>query len=129
MKNNKLIITDFEAFKSNICHRVKSNGNINFIIDILQSNDIRTLWDKGLCTEAMYLLAMVDYLSRLEDIPLCGNYEDIRPRSLKEPLFPRDVCLADKLAPALCVKQKCMEKAISEFLRHNIVETDIFDVC
>ena len=34
----------FEIFKSNICHRVKDMGDIPFVIDLLQSNQIRKLW-------------------------------------------------------------------------------------
>lgn len=53
----------FELFKSNICHRVKDQGDIPFIIDILKSGEIRTRFNKKEYAQALYLLAMVDYLS------------------------------------------------------------------
>ena len=34
--------SSFENFKSAICHRVKEQGDIAFLIDTLESNEIRT---------------------------------------------------------------------------------------
>ena len=68
----------FEIFKNNICHRVKDMGDIPFVIDLLQTNRIRELYDKKWYPEAFYLLAMLDYLSRENKIPICKNYNDIR---------------------------------------------------
>ena len=45
----------FEIFKSNICHRVKDVGDIPFVIDLLQSNQIRKLYEKKWYPEALYL--------------------------------------------------------------------------
>ena len=68
----------FENFKSNVCHRVKESGDIDFIIDTLESKDIRTFYEKQWYPESLYLLAMLDYLSRENDIPLCVEYDDLR---------------------------------------------------
>lgn len=38
---------DFEIFKSNICHRVKDEGDFNFIIDILEKDDINCYFEKN----------------------------------------------------------------------------------
>ena len=61
----------FETFKSNICHQVKDMGDIAFIITILENNTIRCLYNKKWYLESLYLLAMLDYLSRLNDLPIC----------------------------------------------------------
>ncbi len=119
---------DFEIFKSNICHMVKDNDEIDFIINTLQNDDIRRYWNKKWYAEAFYLLAMVDYLSRINELPLCTKYEDIRARSLKAPLYPRDVILASKLHPSLDVREQCKKEAIPEFLRFNIIEGEIRNV-
>lgn len=37
----------FELFRSNICHRVKELGNIDFLIDTLQKDDIDTYYKKN----------------------------------------------------------------------------------
>ena len=36
----------FDIFKSNVCHQVKDLGDIPFIIQLLQSNQIRELYEK-----------------------------------------------------------------------------------
>lgn len=120
---------DFEIYKSNICHLVKDKGDIDFIIDTLKENQIRTYWERKWYRESFYLLAMVDYLSRENDLPLCNDYEDIRNCTLSEPLYPRDVILAAKLDASLDVKEQCLKEAIPEFRRFNIIESEIRNVC
>ncbi len=120
---------DFEIYKSNICHLVKNKGDIDFIIDTLKENQIRIYWERKWYPESFYLLAMVDYLSRENDLPLCNDYEDIRNCALSEPLYPRDVILAAKLDASLDVKEQCLKEAIPEFMRFNIVESEIRNVC
>lgn len=120
---------DFEIYKSNICHLVKDKGDIDFIIDTLKENQIRTYWERKWYRESFYLLAMVDYLSRENDLPLCNDYEDIRNCALSEPLYPRDVILAAKLDASLDVKEQCLKEAIPEFIRFNIIESEIRNVC
>lgn len=119
---------DFEIFKSNICHLVKDTDEIDFIITALKEDDIRRYWEKEWYPEAFYILAMVDYLSRINEIPLCTKYNDIRSQSLKRTLYPRDVVMAAKLHPSLDVREECMREAIPEFLRFNIVESEIRNV-
>lgn len=120
---------DFEIYKSNICHLVKDKGDIDFIIDVLKKNQIRIYWERKWYPESFYLLAMVDYLSRENDLPLCNDYEDIRNYTLPEPLYPRDVILAAKLDASLDVKEQCLKEAIPEFMRYNIIESEIRNVC
>ena len=122
-------VRDFEVYKSNICHLVKDKGDIDFIVDTLKENRIRTYWERKWYRESFYLLAMVDYISRENDLPLCKDYEDIRNCTLSEPLYPRDVILAAKLDASLDVKQQCLKEAIPEFMRFNIIESEIRNVC
>ncbi len=122
-------LRDFEIYKSNICHLVKDKGDIDFIIDTLKENQIRTYWERQWYRESFYLLAMVDYLSRENGLPLCNDYEDIRNCKLSEPLYPWDVVLAAKLDGSLDRKEQCLEEAIPEFLRFNIIESEIRNVC
>ena len=122
-------LRDFEIYKSNICHLVKDKGDIDFIIDTLKENQIRTYWERQWYRESFYLLAMVDYLSRENELPLCNDYEDIRNCTLSEPLYPWDVVLAAKLDGSLDMKEQCLKEAIPEFLRFNIIESEIRNVC
>lgn len=119
---------DFEVFKSNVCHLLRERGELDFIVAALRADDIRKYWDRMWYPEAFYLLATVDYLCRLHDLPLCTKYDDIRTRSLEKTLYPRDVQMAAKLHPSLDVREACKKDAISEFLRFNIVEREIGNV-
>ena len=118
----------FETFKGNVCHRVKALGDLPFIVETLQKDDIMRFWSKNWYPEAFYLLAMVDYLSAINGIPLCNKYDSIRTKKLKEPLYPRDIDLAWKLSPELDIREKCRRESIPEFIRFNIVERGIRDV-
>lgn len=119
---------DFELFKSNTCHRLKEMGDIDFVIDTLESKIIISYMDRKWYPEAMYLLAMLDYISRENNIPLCDEYDDIRSKKLAAIVYPRSVlalCAASKDDSA---KEKAVRSSIPEFLRHNIVESEVRNV-
>ena len=118
----------FDVFKSNVCHYVKDKGDIDFIIETLSTNEIRTLYDRQWYAESFYLLAMVDYLSKENDVPLCTNYNDIRTQRLKEPIFPSGILLSDESMQTDIYRKEALEKAIPEFLNYNIIESEIRNV-
>lgn len=118
----------FEVFKSNTCHRVKDMGDIPFIIQLLKSNQIRELYEKKWYPEALYLLAMLDYLSRENKVPICTNYNDIRSTKLQRPIFPSSVAILCKTMKSDTPKEECIRIAIPEFLRFNIVESEVRNV-
>ena len=68
----------FELFKSNTCHRLKELGDIQFVIELLEKDEIRMYYKKNWYPESLYLLAMLDYVSRINNIPLCTQYDDLR---------------------------------------------------
>lgn len=119
---------DFELFKSNVCHKVKEIGDIAFIIETLENNDIRTYFNRKWYRESLYLLAMLDYLSRLNNVPLCADYDDIRRCKLKEIVYPSSVIVACAAAKSDYAKQQALKDAIPEFLRFNIVEGEVRNV-
>jgi len=119
----------FDVFKSNTCHRVKDLGDIPFIIQLLQTNQIRQLYEKKWYPEALYLLAMLDYLSRENNVPICKNYNDIRNAKLERLVYPSSVILLCKTMKSDAPKEECMRMAIPEFLRFNIVESEVRNVC
>lgn len=118
----------FELFKSNTCHRVKDMGDVPFVIDLLQTNQIRKLYEKRWYPEALYLLAMLDYLSRENHIPICKNYNDIRCAKLKRRVYPSSVIILCKTLNSDAPKEECIRLAIPEFLRFNIVESEVRNV-
>ena len=119
----------FELFKSNTCHMVKDMGDIPFIIQLLETNQIRKLYEKKWYPEALYLLAMLDYLSRENNVPICKNYNDIRTAKLQRPVYPSSVVILCKTLNSDAPKEECYRLAIPEFLRFNIVESEVRNVC
>lgn len=118
----------FDAFKSSICHMVKDMGDIDFIIDTLESDKIRKLFQKRWYPESLYLLAMLDYLCRENDLPICGEYSDIRAARLREPVFPSGVIAMSAFSRSDKPKTDSYAQAIPEFLRFNVIESDIRNV-
>jgi plasmid maintenance system antidote protein VapI len=118
----------FETYKSHVCHSVKDMGDIAFIIHTLETDEIRKLFRKQWHLECLYLLAMLDYLSRENSLPLCANYNDIRRARLQETVFPSGVMLRSILSGNEHPKQESLAAAIPEFMRFNIVESEVRNV-
>lgn len=118
----------FEIFKSNVCHRVKEQGDIAFLIEALEQNLIRVYYERKWYPESLYLLAMVDYLSRINDIPLCEEYNDLRKCRLKETIYPASVLSLSAAAGTQKAKEQSRQEAIPEFMRFNIVESEVRNV-
>lgn len=119
---------DFEIFKSNICHRVKDIGDIDFLIDIIKSNSIYKYLSKRWYREALYLLAMTDYLCRENGLPLHEDYEELRGLKLSEIIYPAGVLVLCAALKSDGPKEKSLREAIPEFLRHNIVESEVRNI-
>jgi len=118
----------FEIFKSNVCHRVKNIGDIKFIIETLESDLIQEYFNMRWYPEALYLLAMVDYLSHENDLPLCTNYDDIRNCKLDSVVFPSSILALTAFTGNERYKEESLRESIPEFLQFNIVESEIRDV-
>ena len=120
--------SSFENFKSNVCHRVKSMGDLDFLIDTVKSDVIRDYFDKHWYPESLYLLAMLDYLSRENDLPVCSGYEDLRQAKLSDTLYPAGVHMMCSALKSDEPKKESWEAAIPEFKRFNIVENEVRNV-
>lgn len=117
--------SSFETFKSTVCHRVKDMGDIDFIITTLENDTIRDLYKRKWYSESLYLLGMVDYLSKINDLPMCTNYSDIRSKKLAQPLYPLSILIKAAVMKDDTIKEEAKKKAIPEFLQFNIVESDV----
>lgn len=89
---------DYETFKSKICHDLKNKGDLSFIENELINDNIHRYYKKHWYFEVFYVLALIDYLSRINNISLCNVYDDIRSYSLKEPIYPKDIMLKKLLS-------------------------------
>ena len=119
---------NFEVYKSNVCHLVKDWGDLEFVLTIITTNQVQILWNKHWYPEALYLLGIVDYLSRINDIPLYKMYSEMRCSKMKIMIYPADAILMDIISKTNTHKEEALKNAIPEILRHNIVECDIRDV-
>ena len=114
---------DFELFKSHICHRLKREGDFDFILNVVQSPDIREYFDRGWTAESLYLLAMLDYLSRVNEIPLRTRYDGLRTKKLSKPIYPVGVRLTSEVMDSDEPLKRAEQDCIPEFRRFNIIET------
>jgi transcriptional regulator with XRE-family HTH domain len=118
----------FETFKSNTCHQVKDRGDLEFIVEILESDVIRKLYQKNWHLESLYLLGMLDYLSRVNALPRCTNYDDIRQHKLSQIVYPSGVLIQSAIMHNDDAKEEALKEAIPEFLQFNIVESEVRNI-
>jgi plasmid maintenance system antidote protein VapI len=119
---------DFELFKSNVCHRLKELGDISFIIDVLEKDEIIELYRRKWYPESLYLLAMLDYISRINNVPWNDQYDSLRSQKLKDVLYPSSVLALAAVMKDQQVLSDSRSASIAEFMRHNIVEAEVRDV-
>ena len=117
--------SSFENFKSTICHRVKEKGDLEFIADTLEKEEIRTYYNRGWHRECLYLLAMLDYLSKENQIPLCEEYDDLRRCKLEKPIYPAGVLASFAASKDPAILEDALMTAIPEFKRFNIIENEV----
>lgn len=120
--------SSFDVFKSNICHLVKNKGELSFIRDMLCSDEVSKLYERKWYAECLYLLAMIDYLSRKNDIPLYNGYDKLRTGKLDKVLYPSGIMAMYSLSGDESILKKSFDESIPEFKRFNIVENDIENV-
>lgn len=120
--------TSFETFKSQVRHEVKHMGDIDFINETIDTDMISRYWKWEWFYEAFYLLAMLDYLCRINNIGISRKYDNIREYSLPETVYPMDINLAARIDKDLDIRATAVKESIPEFMKYNIVEKEIRDV-
>lgn len=118
----------FELFKSNVCHKLKALGDIGFLLETLRDNQIREYYHKKWYQECFYLLAMLDTVSKENNFPLCEEYDDLRKQKLDSMLFPDSVIALSVVQNSEQPKEDAIREALPEFLKYNIIESDIRNV-
>ncbi|SDA63014.1 Cro/C1-type HTH DNA-binding domain-containing protein [Butyrivibrio sp. INlla18] len=116
----------FDLFRSEQCHLVNRMGEIEYVIELLEKKKIDYYWKLNMKVESFYLLAMLDYLSKRNEIPKCTEYEELRKYKLEKLVFPADTELSEKLLGKDAHKE-ALDHAIPEFLDYNIVECEIIN--
>ncbi len=119
---------DFEAFKSNVRHELKEKKYKQFIVSVLKEDRITDYYNKKWYPEALYLLAMLDYISRINNVPICTKYNKLRAAKLDKIIFPASVIAEAEVMNDSSVFDESIKNSIPEFSRFNIVESEVFDV-
>lgn len=125
----RLYHPDFECFKSNVCHLLKYLGDLDFIERILLDDTIGQFVKCQHGAWALYMLAMLDHISKENDIPLCTRYDHLRNEKLDHLAIPASIQIGIDLLGNEIILEKAYEQAIPEFLKYNILEGDIRNVC
>ncbi|NTW96633.1 MAG: helix-turn-helix transcriptional regulator [Erysipelotrichaceae bacterium] len=119
---------DFETFKGNMRHEIHFTDDLSFIEKTLSSDQIDAYLEKKWYPEALYTLAMVDYLSRINEIPLYNKYDSLRKAKLKRIHYPASLIIAQEFKENKKLVEEYFERSIPEFKRFNIVENEIRNV-
>ncbi len=98
------------------------------MIELLKSDLIAVYFQKQWYPESLYLLGMLDYLSRKNDIPICTNYNRLRCCKLEKILYPQGILLMSLIMKKPEILTESYENAIPEFRRFNIVENEVENV-
>ena len=112
----------FEIFKSNTCHYVKDMGDINFLIDTIKSDRIFNYLDRGWYREALYLLAMVDYLCRENELPLQEDYESLFKRIRENELESNGLLLEFEKNYSATLEAENIDDVIAQIKRKRAAE-------
>ena len=119
---------DFDVFKSSVCHLYKTMSPNDFVNSIISSNDIETFFNKKEYAKSFYLIAMVDYVSDKYNIPAVSKYDYLRSFSLLEPLYPNSIIVLDNVMHTNKNKKESLKASIPQFLKFNIIESEIDNV-
>jgi hypothetical protein len=103
-------------------------GDLNFLTDIIENDRINELLKKKWYPECLYLLAMTDYLCRENNLPINDAYSNLRQVKLDSILYPAGILTLCAVLKDDTPKQQSLRDAIPEFLRHNIVESEVRNV-
>jgi len=100
----------FANFKQKIYHDIENFGALTFLVKNLELDTVSTYEEKQWEPECLYVLATIDYISRINRIPLYAKYNKLRQR---------------KAFTTPDLEFSSHDTPIPEFLRHNIVETKL----
>ncbi len=107
---------DFQTFRNNLHHRLKSYGEELLLLEILENKSVEYYYENGDILKALYLVSFVDFFSKKNRLPICSEYDSLRSKKLKEPYYVGGKEFADS-----------EKNYISEFAVHNIFEGDLYD--
>ena len=118
--------SNFDLFKSNVLHELKELGDLKFIEKHLSSSSVTNLYKEKYLLEAIYLLSLIDYLSKIYNLPLSKEYETIRHYKLNKLFVSKSSYLL--LKSKVTTLTRLFNESLIEFTKHNLLENDIRNV-
>ncbi len=117
---------DFDLFKSDTLQRLKREKEEDFIKRMATTDVINNYYQNNKYKEALYLLALLDYLSKKNSLPILKQYDYLRVYKLDKVYVSKSLylLLAYKSTTVTSIYKEC----IKEFLKYNIVEAEIDNV-
>lgn len=118
---------EFRYFRNNLLHDLKKIGPEAFINKIIQTKEIDFYYKNEGKAYAYYLLALIDYLCRFNNLPIYEKrYNKIRKEKLDKPFFVgSDILKFDSIEDA---EREFHITTIPEFRKFNIIEGDVNNV-
>ena len=114
---------DFEIFKSDICQSIKHMDPREAINQIKDSGCIQSFLEKKDDIKALYLVAMINYLSNKNNLKM--NIHDFDNYKLEHMVYPRSILFKCAITNTDKYKKEAENKAEKEFLQFNICEGEI----
>ena len=113
----------FDLFKSNMCHEVRRLTYEKFIEKYSDNKEIMRLYNEQQYYESVYLFSLLESLSNETEKPL-----ESQPDVLKDAKFNK-LIVPESIYYLLMNKQIKIEdiykESLPEFLKHNIIESEI----
>lgn len=120
----------YDEFRSELCHMYKTDGNVVFLMKVLKSDAVGKLWSNENYAYALYIVAMIDYISWKNKVPFYNGFNELRSYKLKNTLYPAEVIILDKISHSDVNRKAAYEECKNSecgkfFIKHNIVEINI----
>ena len=117
----------FRYFRNNLLIDLKRNGQLELAYKIISTKEIDYYYKNNGIEYALYLLALIDYLFRINNKDIYSlRYNELRREKLDSPFFVgSDIITFSSIEEA---EEKLKIHVIPEFKKFNIIEEDIFNV-
>lgn len=120
---------DAVSFISEISHELKRYGDEYVIDHILEKISIDTLIEMKKNYEAVFLIALLDYLCVMNNRPKLDQLNKYRNMKMNVPTYTEDVYLYEQVTQDFSRRKRILQTAIPEFMNRNIVINNVRFAC
>ena len=117
---------DFDLFKSNTLQTLKHMDEKTFVNQLVYNDDISILFNNKEYSKSLYLLSLLDYLSKKNNMNIEYKYNEMRNIKLNKLYVSKSIYLL-LLTKTIRISD-VFKDSIDIFSSHNILEADISNV-